>query len=541
VALGATCSGSGGTCSADADCPAAETCRPSWLGALVSENQQGAGVLNGDGDAADAVVHVRGLNPPTGWRNLGLAADSLDVNGNLAAFLVPEKAQGAVSLNGDGDLDDRVVHVHDAAAGPNGTTTNLGLAAEDFVLGAPTIVDCGAGPTLRQVLAMRVSETAQGAGSLNGDGDTIDDVLYVYAYDVAAHAGTLIATMQAVTPCRLPACDPRFPYRVTGDTVTFLTLEAEQGADLNGDGDMTDLILQHLDVCTGIVAPITVVDPDKQSGDPMDDHDDGSVVVATPGGRCVLGAQTLLVPASCLVDADCPAGATCQPAPIVTATPPSDIDGDGVPDIRDDCPTVPNPSLADADRDGVGDACDALSLSCSPAPLDPCRKPTMSAKSQLNVKAPGDPKKQQIGWKWITGEATDLTYLGDPLSTDGYALCVYDESGPTSALTAQAWAPAGGLCKTKPCWKAIGIKGFAYKDGLETPNGVLGLKVQIGAPGKSKLLVKGKGPLLGLPGLPLALPARVQVQRRGGECWEATYSSTGVRKSDQFQFVGKAD
>ncbi|MCA9546449.1 MAG: thrombospondin type 3 repeat-containing protein, partial [Myxococcales bacterium] len=39
---------------------------------------------------------------------------------------------------------------------------------------------------------------------------------------------------------------------------------------------------------------------------------------------------------------------------------PEDPDGDGVPRSEDNCEDVANPDQADVDRDGVGDACDDL-------------------------------------------------------------------------------------------------------------------------------------------------------------------------------------
>jgi hypothetical protein len=65
-------------------------------------------------------------------------------------------------------------------------------------------------------------------------------------FDVAT--GGLLNTGQAVSPCRFEACDPRAPYRVLGDTVRFLTFEDDQAEDLNGDGDAGDLVLQSFNV-----------------------------------------------------------------------------------------------------------------------------------------------------------------------------------------------------------------------------------------------------------------------------------------------------
>ena len=58
-----------------------------------------------------------------------------------------------------------------------------------------------------------------------------------------------------------------------------------------------------------------------------------------------------------------PSGAPRFPAPSCGPRH-ADSDGDGVPDLADNCPLVANGSLADADKDFVGDACDVC-------PLDP--------------------------------------------------------------------------------------------------------------------------------------------------------------------------
>jgi len=50
---------------------------------------------------------------------------------------------------------------------------------------------------------------------------------------------------------------------------------------------------------------------------------------------------------------------------------PGDYDGDGIPDIVDNCPSTANPNQEDTDGDGIGDACDACNDSDSDGVCDP--------------------------------------------------------------------------------------------------------------------------------------------------------------------------
>ncbi|MFO0611071.1 MAG: thrombospondin type 3 repeat-containing protein [Polyangiaceae bacterium] len=69
------------------------------------------------------------------------------------------------------------------------------------------------------------------------------------------------------------------------------------------------------------------------------------------------GASMKILAAFCGVDADCPQGELCDFAADACSSS-TDLDGDGVPNASDDCVHVPNPDQADADMDGVGDACE---------------------------------------------------------------------------------------------------------------------------------------------------------------------------------------
>src|SRR5262249_51919712 len=85
---------------------------------------------------------------------------------------------------------------------------------------------------------------AQGDGPLNGDADVDDSVVKVYNLNdpPPATCGAWTNTGQAADTIR--AC---------GALVAFITPEAGQGADLNGDGDRNDRVLQLYDPQTRTV------------------------------------------------------------------------------------------------------------------------------------------------------------------------------------------------------------------------------------------------------------------------------------------------
>jgi Tol biopolymer transport system component len=530
------------------------------LAALVSESANGNANYNGDSDMNDSVVQVHPVGAGA-WNNIGQAADALAVSGQVAAFITPEAAQGAI-LNGDGDTSDRVLQVWDDGV-PE--LRNVGQAAEEFVLANREATNCG----VRQLVAFRTSEAAQASGpppgcSLNGDDDCDDDVMQVY--DVVSR--TLYPTGQAVLP--LEVCNPERPYEVTGSRVRFLTSEVDQDEDLDGDGAVGSVVVQVFDVCTQIVTTQGTVD--ENAADPLTETDGGQLL-QTLAGRCAAQPAiacdpltssdtcprgsfcnvstsrcTLTFPGVCRENPDCPPGSVCVAETVIVVASPSDRDGDGIPDSEDLCPDHQDPAQVDSDGDGVGNACDAAPFpGCPPVPQPGCRRPVDDGRAVLVVKNNLDnDKRDAIVWRWIRGAQTAFADFGDPLTDETYTMCLYDESGGTPELSARVSAPAGGVCNARgnPCWKVAGRDGgnrYVYADREKTPNGMVRLMLKSGDAGRARIVARAKGPVLQLPPLPLALPTRVQLHSSSGACWEAGYAAgDNVIRSDDTMFKAKA-
>ncbi len=104
--------------------------------------------------------------------------------------------------------------------------------------------------------------------------------------------------------------------------------------------------------------------PDDMDGDGIPNSADNCPTVFNPIRPVDNGAQA---------DADGDGvGDACDPCPLDKAAmtcavvDPDDVDGDGVSNVEDNCPTVANPDQADGDLDRKGDACDACPAVANP-------------------------------------------------------------------------------------------------------------------------------------------------------------------------------
>ena len=139
---------------------------------------------------------------------------------------------------------------------------------------------------------------------------------------------------KGVPPTNEPSCVPSRPASVLGSGIYTGEVTAD---DKDGDG-----IPDAKDNCPAIFNPVRPMDNGQQA-----DADADGI-----GDACDI----------------CPEDKTQKCAGATGG----DLDGDGIPNGSDNCPAVANPSQADADADGKGDACDSCAAAnpgATPCPL----------------------------------------------------------------------------------------------------------------------------------------------------------------------------
>ena len=172
---------------------------------------------------------------------------------------------------------------------------------------------------------------------------------------------------------------------------------------------------------------------------------------------------------------------------------------------------------------------------CDTVPALDCRS---SEKSSLVMVDKEGGLRDRLVWKWIKGEATDLADFSDAVGGDAvYQVCLYDDSGEAQPRVDSA-AVAGGTCAGLPCWKALGTKGYLYKDRFAVAGGLQKVLLKSGAPGKAKLLVSARGESVGMPALPLTPPVVVQLAVIEGDdtsCWQSTFQAPKKNEPGKFK------
>jgi hypothetical protein len=303
---------------------------------------------------------------------------------------------------------------------------------------------------------------------------------------------------------------------VDGDGNVDVTLanafSANGGALLRGNGDGT------------LDAPATFATPGHTPATDLGDLDgDGDLdwVLASFGG----GAWRIYVNdgnGNFTFDQDIPAPSNPSCSVML------DFDNDGDLDL----------ALSDeiADRVVLMQSTNGPSSLCPPTPAT-CRSTILVGKSSFTLKDRTPDTGDRLTWKWA-GEITPKADYGDPVTTDDYALCLYD----AGALVGSVTADAGGTCGTRPCWIEKPTS-FVYKDKDLTPTGAQSITLKEGlVAGKAKITVKGKGGPLVMPAPDsFTGPLAVRLHRSGDTtCWGADFSPPFL-KQDATQLKDKSD
>ena len=411
--------------------------------------------------------------------------------------------------------------------------TSISIVAHCNVVGAATFTAAGTFDPVTGALHATGQGTAfcTTPGSLVIDGSATADGYHLFTNVTCAFTTTLAATRCGngiLDPGESQTCDdaaaaglPTLAF--PGCCTDHCGLQPNGTSCVSGGGGECDAP-DHCDGSSPLCA-----DARAANGTPCNDFNPCTANDTCVGGACMSGTP-LPAGTNCFPgnddpcnDFQCDSAGMCQ---IFFTTNPCD-DGDAC---------TQNDTCADGLCNGTAMtcapclACDS-SLGCVPNVAQGCKRP-IAPKSKIALGDTVPDTGDRISWKWASGEATAPQEFGDPISTDDYALCVFDREGGEDHLVMSAVAPHGA--KWVP-----NSRGFKYRDAT----GLQSIALKSGGDGKAKIGVKGRGATLGLPAVlsGVVMPVTVQLIGPNGACWDARYAFPSALSPVTFKARGGTD
>lgn len=186
-------------------------------------------------------------------------------------------------------------------------------------------------------------------------------------------------------------------------------------------------------------------------------------------------------------------------------------------------------------REGCYECSGSPSMCVAMIPVSGCQRPSVSRKSKLVITDQPviSGLLDKLVWRWAKGTRTAEAGFGNPLATTEYNLCIYDRVAGNDVLV------AGHRVAASVGWKSA-RRGFNFRDRSLAQDGILSIRLKQGRDRRARVVVRGRGPNLNVPRLPLAQDGPVTVQLHNGvTCWEDRYS-TALRNT-AFRFKAKGD